>query len=130
MIFFVVLFYLMKCLLIMFLVFGVVVLVFGVLILWLYDELFIKLKLIIVNSLFGVVFLGGLFFGKVFLGYVFDSVFKLIDEGWCKFIFCWGVFFFVFVVINEIVWCSFLIDFWVSFKVFGVMFIMLIFILI
>lgn len=109
------------------LVSGVVVIVFGALTLWLHDELFIKLKPTIVNSLFGAILLGGLFFGKALLGYVFDSAFKLTDEGWRKLTFRWGVFFFVLAAINEIVWRSFSTDFWVSFKVFGVMPITLIF---
>jgi intracellular septation protein len=58
------------------LVSGVVVVVFGALTLWLQDDIFIKMKPTIVNTLFGVVLLGGLCFGKSLLGYVFDSVFK------------------------------------------------------
>lgn len=100
---------------------GVVVLVFGALTLWLHDELFIKLKPTIVNALFGTVLLGGLAFGKSLLGYVFDSVFRLDDEGWRKLTFRWGVFFFFLALVNEVVWRSFSTDFWVSFKVFGVM---------
>ncbi|WP_417767920.1 septation protein A [Stappia sp.] len=100
---------------------GVVVLVFGALTLWLHDELFIKLKPTIVNVLFGAVLLGGLAFGKSLLGYVFDSVFRLDDEGWRKLTFRWGVFFFFLALVNEVVWRSFSTDFWVSFKVFGVM---------
>ncbi|WP_150523195.1 septation protein A [Roseibium sediminis] len=109
------------------LVSGVVVLVFGALTLWLHDELFIKLKPTIVNCLFGAILLGGLFFGKSLLGYVFDSAFKLTDEGWRKLTFRWGIFFFVLAAINEIVWRNFPTDFWVNFKVFGVMPITLIF---
>ncbi|MDN3721133.1 septation protein A [Roseibium salinum] len=109
------------------LVSGVVVLVFGALTLWLHDELFIKLKPTIVNALFGTILLGGLLFGKALLGYVFDSAFSLTDEGWRKLTFRWGVFFFVLAAINEIVWRSFSTDFWVSFKVFGIMPITLIF---
>ncbi|MBG6174567.1 intracellular septation protein [Labrenzia sp. EL_208] len=109
------------------LVSGVVVLVFGALTLWLHDELFIKLKPTIVNCLFGSVLLGGLLFGKSLLGYVFDSAFKLTDEGWRKLTLRWGLFFFVLAVINEIVWRSFSTDFWVNFKVFGVMPITLLF---
>jgi intracellular septation protein len=71
--------------------------------------------------LFGSILLGGLAFGKSLLGYVFDSVFHLDDEGWRKLTFRWGVFFFVLAAINEVVWRSFSTDFWVSFKVFGVM---------
>ena len=109
------------------LVSGAVVLVFGALTLWLHDELFIKLKPTIVNCLFGTVLLGGLLFGKSLLGYVFDSAFRLTDEGWRKLTFRWGVFFFILAAINEIVWRSFSTDFWVSFKVFGIMPITLIF---
>jgi len=109
------------------LVSGVVVLVFGALTLWLHDELFIKLKPTIVNCLFGSILLGGLLFGKSLLGYVFDSAFRLTDEGWRKLTFRWGVFFFVLAAINEIVWRSFSTDFWVSFKVFGIMPITLLF---
>ena len=100
---------------------GVVVLVFGGLTLYLHDDLFIKLKPTIVNTLFGTILLVGLYFGKSLLGYVFESVFKLTDEGWRKLTFRWGIFFFVLAIINEIVWRNFSTDFWVSFKVFGFM---------
>ena len=55
------------------LVTGIVVLVFGGLTLWLQDDVFIKMKPTIVNTLFGAVLLGGLAFGKSLLGYVFDA---------------------------------------------------------
>lgn len=100
---------------------GVVVLVFGGLTIYLHDDLFIKLKPTIVNCLFGSVLLIGLLFGKSLLGYVFESVFKLTDEGWRKLTFRWGIFFFILAIINEIVWRNFSTDFWVSFKVFGFM---------
>ena len=100
---------------------GIVVLIFGGLTLWLQDETFIKMKPTIVNVLFGSVLLGGLLFGKSFLGYVFDSVFRLTDEGWQKLTLRWGIFFFVLAALNEIVWRSVSTDLWVDFKVFGIM---------
>jgi intracellular septation protein len=112
---------LLKKLPIMPLVSGVVVLVFGGLTLWLHDDLFIKLKPTIVNTLFGAVLLGGLAFGKPLLPYVLDSVFRLTQEGWKKLTFRWGVFFFVLAAINEVVWRMFSTDSWVAFKVWGVM---------
>ncbi len=103
------------------LVTGIVVLVFGGLTLYLQDELFIKLKPTIVNLLFGGILLGGLFFGRSLLGYVFDSVFKLDDEGWRKLTLRWGIFFLCLALLNEIIWRNFSTDFWVAFKVWGMM---------
>jgi len=109
------------------LVSGVVVFVFGALTLWLHNDTFIKMKPTIVNTLFGAVLLGGLFFGKALLGYVFDSAFKLDAEGWRKLTLRWGVFFFFLAIVNEVVWRGFSTDFWVAFKVWGIMPITLVF---
>lgn len=100
---------------------AVVVTVFGGLTLALQDELFIKLKPTIVNSLFGCILLGGLAVGRPLLPYVLDSVLKLSDEGWKKLTFRWGLFFFVLAAVNEIVWRNSSTDFWVGFKVWGIM---------
>jgi intracellular septation protein len=99
---------------------AVVVLVFGGLTLVLHDELFIKLKPTIIYVLFGSVLLGGLAFRKPLLGMVFDSVFNLTEEGWRKLTVRWALFFLVLAVLNEIVWRTQTTDFWVSFKLFGV----------
>ena len=103
------------------LVSGIVVFVFGALTLWLQDEVFIKMKPTIVNTLFGGVLLGGLLFGRSLLGYVFESAFRLDAEGWRKLTFRWGLFFFFLAVANEVVWRNFSTDFWVAFKVWGIM---------
>jgi intracellular septation protein len=103
------------------LVTGVVVLIFGGLTLYLQDELFIKLKPTIVNTLFGVVLLGGLAFGKSLLAVVFEAAFSLTEEGWKKLTLRWALFFFVLAIVNEIVWRNFSTDFWVAFKVWGIM---------
>ncbi|MGO4842037.1 septation protein A, partial [Rhizobiaceae sp. 2RAB30] len=103
------------------LVSGIVVFVFGALTLWLQDDVFIKMKPTIVNTLFGGVLLGGLLFGKSLLGYVFDSAFRLDAEGWRKLTLRWGLFFLFLAVVNEIVWRMFSTDAWVAFKVWGIM---------
>ncbi|TIV93675.1 MAG: septation protein A, partial [Mesorhizobium sp.] len=109
------------------LVSGVVVLIFGALTLYLQDDIFIKMKPTIVNTLFGCVLLGGLFFGKSLLGYVFDSAFSLDAEGWRKLTFRWGLFFLFLALVNEVVWRNFSTDAWVTFKVWGIMPITLLF---
>ena len=101
------------------LVTGFFVLVFGGLTLYLQNETFIKLKPTIVNLIFASVLLGGLAFGKSLLAYVFDSAFKLDDEGWKKLTLRWGLFFIALAIVNEIVWRNFSTDFWVNFKVWG-----------
>lgn len=103
------------------LVSGVVVVVFGGLTLALQDKTFIMMKPTIVNSLFGLVLLGGLLFHKSLLSVVLDSVFALTDEGWRKLTLRWGLFFLALAVLNEVVWRTQTEDFWVSFKVFGIM---------
>ena len=103
------------------LVSGAVVVVFGGLTLALQDEQFIKLKPTIVNSMFGLVLLGGLWLGRPLLAVVLDSMFDLTDEGWRKLTLRWALFFFVLAALNEIVWRTQSTDFWVSFKVFGIM---------
>ena len=102
------------------LVTAVIVLVFGGLTLFLHNDEFIKLKPTIIYVLFGGTLLGGLATGKSFLGVLFDSVFDLTDEGWRKLTWRWIFFFFALAIVNEIVWRNFSTDFWVSFKLFGV----------
>jgi len=102
------------------LVTAIVVVVFGTLTLVLQDELFIKLKPTIIYVLFGGVLLGGLLFDKPLLGSVFDSVFSLTEEGWRKLTLRWALFFFALAGLNEVVWRTQSTDFWVTFKVFGV----------
>jgi intracellular septation protein len=112
---------LMRSLPIMPMVSGVVVFVFGALTLYLHDDVFIKMKPTIVNTLFGATLLGGLFFGKALLGYVFDAAFHLDAEGWRKLTFRWGIFFLFLALANEVVWRNFSTDAWVTFKVWGIM---------
>jgi intracellular septation protein len=112
---------LVRSLPIMPLVSGVVVFIFGALTLWLQNDLFIKMKPTIVNTLFGATLLGGLLFGKALLGYVFSAAFKLDEQGWHKLTLRWGLFFLFLAVLNEIVWRNFSTDTWVAFKVWGTM---------
>jgi len=100
---------------------AVAVLFFGSLTLLLHDELFIKLKPTIVNVIFGTALLGGLAFGRPLLPIVLDSVFDIDEEGWRKLTLRWGLFFFFLAALNEIVWRTQTDNFWVTFKVFGIM---------
>jgi intracellular septation protein len=103
------------------LVSGAVVMVFGLLTLYLHDDTFIKMKPTIINTLFGSILLTGLYFGKSFLKIVFDAAFQIDEAGWKKMTFRWGLFFLFLAIINEIVWRNTTTDVWVTFKVWAVM---------
>lgn len=103
------------------LVTGVFVLVFGGLTLWLQDEIFIKMKPTIVNVLFAGILFGGLATGRQLLRYVFGQAFRLTDEGWRQLTFRWAWFFLTLALLNEIMWRNFSTETWVTFKVFGIM---------
>jgi intracellular septation protein len=118
---------LLKRIAIMPLVSGVLVLIFGGITLLLHDDTFIKLKPTVINTLFGVALIGGLFFKNSLLRYVFGDVYKLEDEGWRILTLRWGLFFLVLAVVNEVVWRTQTTDFWVAFKVWANMPITIIF---
>ena len=101
---------------------GGVVAVMGGLTLYLQDELFIKLKPTIVNTIFSVTLFIGLAMKRPLLKTLFEMAFPPIDEtGWFKLTRNWAFFFAFLAVLNEVVWRNFSEEFWVSFKVWGVM---------
>ena len=103
------------------LVTGVFVVVFGTLTLVLHDDVFIKLKPTLVNLLFAAALLGAAFTGRPLMKQLFDAAFDLTDEGWMVLTRRWGYFFLFLALLNEVIWRSFSTDFWVSFKLFGIM---------
>ena len=97
------------------------VLVFGVLTLVLRDDIFIKMKVTIINLLFGLTILGGLWFGRPLLKLALGGSIDLDPEGWRKLSLRWGVFFLALAAVNEVVWRNVATDAWVNFKVFGIL---------
>ena len=95
--------------------------VFGGLTLWLQDETFIKMKPTIIQMIFAVLLLGGLLFGKSLLKPVLGAAWTLSDAAWKTITFRYGVFFAAMAILNEAVWRTQSTDFWVNFKVFGLM---------
>ncbi len=100
---------------------AVIIGVFGGLTLWLKDETFIKMKPTIIQAIFGFILLGGLALNKLFLKSVMGSVWKMTDQGWRDLTVRFVGYFFAMAVINELVWRTQSTDFWVNFKVFGIM---------
>ena len=97
------------------------VLVFGGITLVLQDELWFKLKPMVINAFFGLALLGGLVFDKYFLKSLLEEAFRMTDQGWRTLTWRWALFFFFLALLNEAIWRNFTTDQWVSFKVFGIM---------
>ncbi len=103
------------------LVSAIFVALFGALTLYLHSDLFIKVKVTLINALFGAVLLGGVAFGKSYLKLIMGEAMKLPEEAWRTLSIRWGIFFFAMAGLNEIVWRTFTTDQWVNFKVFGLL---------
>ena len=100
---------------------AVFVAIFGGLTLWLHSDLFIKVKVTLINALFGAILLGGVAFGRNYLKVVMGEAMRLRDAAWRTLTIRWGVFFMFLAVLNEFVWRSVATDTWVNFKVFGIL---------
>jgi intracellular septation protein len=97
------------------------VVAFGALTLILADETFIKVKVSIINALFGAILLSGLLMGRPLLKAAFGEAVNLDPQGWHKLTIRWSLFFFAMAGLNEFVWRSVSTDAWVNFKVFGLL---------
>jgi len=95
--------------------------VFGGLTLILQDETFIKMKPTIVQLLFAVILAGGLALGKSPLQFVMGKALDLDDRGWRILTLRYALFFVAMAALNELVWRTQSDDVWVSFKVFGLL---------
>lgn len=103
------------------LVLAAFVLVFGGLTLFFENETFIKIKPTVINALFAIVLFGSLALRRNLLKLAFQQAFALDDAGWRVLTWRWAFFFAAMAVLNEAVWRTQTTDAWVSFKVFGIL---------
>lgn len=105
------------------------VLVFGGLTLYIHDEAFIKWKVTVVYWLFAAGFLVSQFVGeRPMIQRMMDSGITLERPVWLRLNTIWVAFFVFLGALNIYVVLNFSTDFWVKFKVFGVIGLMLVFI--
>lgn len=109
------------------LVTAAVVIIFGGLTIYMDDTFFIKIKPTIVFLLFAGGLLGALAFGRSLMKVALGEAVQMTDRGWVLMSLHWGLFFLLMAGLNEFVWRNFSEDSWVTFKVFGVLPITLIF---
>lgn len=93
--------------------------IFGGLTLWLQDDTYIKMKPTIVNAIFAAILLGGLAVNKLPLQKVLGKSIMVNEAGWRALSLRWGLFFILLAILNEAVWRTQSEEFWVAFKVFG-----------
>lgn len=84
------------------------------------DDLFIKIKPTLINLLFAAVLFYGYFAKKPLIKHLFGENIKMQDRAWLILSLRWGLFFIFLALLNEFIWRNFPTDFWVSFKLFGV----------
>jgi len=85
------------------------------------------MKPTIVNTLFGLGVLGGVFFKKNVLKLMMGDALSLPDKAWNHLAVRWGLFFFFCAGLNEFIWRTQSEEFWVNFKLAGFLPITLIF---
>ena len=101
---------------------GILITFFGGLTIYFKDPIFIYMKPTIINIIFDL----GLFFGKYFtkeplLKLILGKSLPLSDEGWSILNFRWIWFFFALAILNELIWRTQTEEFWVNFKVWGML---------
>ena len=107
---------------------GILITLFGGLTIYFNNPIFIYIKPTIINILFGL----ALLFGKHFtnepvLKKILGKSIILADEGWNILNKRWMIFFFALALTNELVWRTQSEEFWVNFKVWGMLPIIFIF---
>jgi len=83
------------------------------------DPRFIYMKPTVINAVFGVVTIGGVFVGKNVIKMMMGEAFRLPSKAWNTLAIRWGLFFFAMAALNEVIWRTQTEAFWANFKLFG-----------
>jgi intracellular septation protein len=101
---------------------GIIISVFGGLTLYFNNPVFLYMKPTIINVLFGLALNFERFFTKEpILKKMLGKSISLSDEGWQTLTTRWMFFFFALALLNEYVWRTQPEEFWVNFKVWGML---------
>jgi|TARA_B110000914_G_scaffold59257_1_gene51425 intracellular septation protein len=101
---------------------GIIISVFGGLTLYFNNPVFLYMKPTIINIFFGLALTFEKFFTKEhILKKMLGKTISLSDEGWKVLTIRWVLFFFSLALLNEYIWRTQTEEFWVSFKVWGIL---------
>ena len=101
---------------------GILITFFGLLTIYFDNPIFIYIKPTVVNILFAIVLIFGKFFSKEpLLKKLLGKSIQIRDEGWNILTNRWIIFFLFLAILNEIVWRTQSEEFWVNFKVWGLL---------
>ncbi len=101
---------------------GILITLFGGLTIYFDNPIFIYIKPTIINILFGLALLFGKYFtNEPILKKILGKSIMLSDVGWSLLNKRWMIFFFVLALTNELVWRTQSEEFWVNFKVWGML---------
>ena len=101
---------------------GILITFFGGLTIYFNNPVFIYIKPTIINILFGLALLFGKYFtDEPILKKILGKSIILADEGWNILTKRWTIFFFSVALLNELVWRTQSEEFWVNFKVWGLL---------
>ena len=101
---------------------GILITFFGGLTIYFDNPIFIYIKPTIINILFGMALIFGKYFVKEpVLKKLMGTSISLTNEGWEILNKRWIYFFFGLAILNEIVWRTQTEEFWVNFKVWGLL---------
>jgi len=100
---------------------------FGGLSVYFDNDLFIKIKPTVLTCLLAAVIAGGRLIGRNPLGAIMGTQLRMSDAGWRAISWLWVAMFLTTALANEIAWRTMSTDDWVTFKVFGITAISLVF---
>ena len=101
---------------------GILITLFGGLTIYFDNPVFIYVKPTIINILFALALLFGKFFTKEpILKKMLGKSIQLSDDGWKILNYRWMYFFFSLAIINEFIWRTQSEEFWINFKVWGIL---------
>lgn len=107
----------------------IILLIAGSLTIFSGNALFIKMKPTVLNLLFSIILFTGIYFKKGLIKYILGNNLQMEEKNWLILSRRFAIFFLCLAGLNELVWRNVTEATWVNFKVFGLLGIIIIFIL-